>query len=256
MAPPHVQWSGLSAPLQTEILYNMSADRRQGWSRIVSRLELTRQQEEEAIKHIHRRASQEDAEERYLKQRQRAQREFLLNRQVHTAASKSEEYPQTLSPIIEDGQLLDSEYHICRTREVLLARKFLKSHQLDPMLAGDWGVVGEELEESQDEPPDSPLPPLDDYGFGTKPTICMRSYDQERQEDDLSSTVRFLNSFGREATSNKGRHHKNRRSNVPLLPMLNSVYQYNRNKHIKKMIASRRSRGAQLPGGGGGGSQE
>lgn len=234
-----MRWSEIAAPLQTEIIYNMSANRRLDWSKITSRLRLTREEEDEIIKHIQRRISQDDAEETYLRQRQQAQREFLLDR-ANSAASASRDNQLELPPTLEDGHVPGSDYHICRKKEVLLARKFLKNLKLDPMLAGDWGITGDEDEAGVDNASTSPEVAQEDIGFNTKPTLFMRS--RQEGSSDHSSTLRLLNSFKRQTKYGRKKSHKDRRSDIPLVPLLSSLYDHNRRKHIRKLMLLRKAR--------------
>ncbi|KAI5287011.1 hypothetical protein KEM54_006308, partial [Ascosphaera aggregata] len=245
MAPLEVHWNNLSATLQTEILYNMSTGKKQDWPKIISKLQLTTKEEEDAIKHIRRRISQDEAEEKFLRKQQRRRRDYLLGRNKSTAsatapASGSQECPPALPPLSERRKLPKSEYYLCTKKELLTARNFLRSRQLNPKLAGDWGISSDEIDREDDD--DTPVPsilPKDDFGFEVTPAVNLKSVTGKtstREGEDgtggKNSPVEFLNSFAREPT--KGKSHK-RQMQVPLLPLLNSAYEYRRDKHMRSL---------------------
>ncbi|GAD96561.1 hypothetical protein AOR_1_1024194 [Paecilomyces variotii No. 5] len=135
-------WCDLSPRLQVEIIENMLEEH--PWSKIISLLGLTPEQDEQIRRHISNRNRQVEEENAQLEDMRAKQLEALM-RIDNTVLRQNNPPPQIVfrktsvrhRRNIKDGT--ESDYLLCKAGEVLLARRFLHKRGFDPLFAGRWG---------------------------------------------------------------------------------------------------------------------
>ncbi|KAL1856707.1 hypothetical protein Plec18170_003678 [Paecilomyces lecythidis] len=134
-------WCDLSPRLQVEIMENMLQEH--SWTKIISLLGLTSEQDEQIRSHISNRNRQVEEENAHLEDMRAKQLEALM-RIDNTVLRRNKPPPQLVfrKTSIQHGRNIkdgtDCDYLLCKAGEVLLARRFLHKRGLDPQFAGRW----------------------------------------------------------------------------------------------------------------------
>ncbi|EFE39169.1 conserved hypothetical protein [Trichophyton verrucosum HKI 0517] len=140
-APTHVEWKDLNPAIQMEIIQNLTQV--YTWPRVVYMLELTPQQQEEAIQSPARRQKQVEDEAQQLHEMQVKQLRALL-RIDNSVLRKSRVPGQLVFRNISKQYFREAknratvDHFMIKASDLLAARRFLRRLGIDTKYAGEW----------------------------------------------------------------------------------------------------------------------
>ncbi|EGE09405.1 hypothetical protein TEQG_08306 [Trichophyton equinum CBS 127.97] len=140
-APTHVEWKDLNPAIQMEIIQNLTQV--YTWPRVVYMLELTPQQQEEAIQSPARHQKQVEDEAQHLHEMQVKQLRALL-RIDNSVLRKSRVPGQLVFRNISKQYFREAknratvDHFMIKASELLAARRFLRRLGIDTKYAGEW----------------------------------------------------------------------------------------------------------------------